>query len=1090
MPPDHGHPGQGDTTRTTAHGHPERGDTKTATAHGHPRRGDTIQQPDTQFYPDFCAVVTRAQTRSADIAQQSEPPKGPRQRRKRRRLNSNDEASEGDEETYHPTEDQGSEELDEPTAWDALDGHAGYGGTPPAIEVDDPGELQLYEFDRDFPSNDDIPTTPAEAIQRDQDQQKLQATHMGMAQREHPPIRKLRQWLRHKKRLPAPGAVANDPYMTELRRNYNFFFIKDGITYRRSRQGHKDQRNPETWHQVLIPPKLVPAILRLLHVHPLSGHFGVSRTFEQARQRYYWPGMAADIKKAVLGCEACIKAKYRTPVKRFPLKQTSSQLPPRFTQFAADLVDMPTTQRGHRHILTLQELTTKWIEAWPLKSARIDDILYTLEQHVFPRYGTGFTLTTDNGRQFISTAMKEVAQRMGIFHHTTRVYEPHANPVERLHRSLGNLLRANTYQENAGADQWDRYLAYALGALNQSPDPSTGFSPFYLMYGQAPVTVADVYTATRPDMPRGTASELANTIYRRQQRSLDLARAQALRKHLVNKAAHDRRLKSCDFEINDWVYVHRPVNPKRLAEAGGRRKLLAYAEGPYQVTEVNTDRGYVKIARGSSRNRQTLTFTDESVSMDRLVKATDWDISALAPPLYWHPWPTGQGHQRHPTNYNRETPPPPFYAPGNTSSGPRPSRVSNSFPQTYTTPPPLITPRQTDNPLPTTWATPLPPQQTPHTPGITARAEEPEITSEAETPYDPELAPEEIQGSDDEQDDLEDGIHLALPITELPPILPMEQDHYPATRQQKRPHTELEEDQEENQPPPKKTVMAPPEPLQTATTQDETEPTNMDEVSAETQQTTPTNEEGPTETNQEGTSSEIPMEDTTTATGNNENPGTPETEETPRPDNHGQELDPTAIQALGMNPKSIAITTITTVAPTPEVQMETLIAPPQERDQTFYSYANLRLDHSATGALGLNPNLIEVIPVVTSRGPPRENDDWAKRRYNITPRRFTPSESPNSPTTTDPNCYDVTDSSSYDTTDSGNRIDNNDQNTTDPGRHTIKPTYAEIVRQNRTQNKGTPIKPGARLAPTPPRPKAPTLTGTRRTESISQRGAL
>jgi hypothetical protein len=202
-------------------------------------------------------------------------------------------------------------------------------------------------------------------------------------------------------------------------------------------------------------------------------------------------------------------------------------------------------------------------------------------------------------------------------------------------------MRASIARDNAPTDQWDRYLPYALSALNMSPDPSTGFSPFYLMYGQAPRTAADVYTGTSPELPSGTPSELAQILRDRQNASLDTARAHALQRHLTNKEAHDRRLRPCDFKVGDWVFVHRPADPRRLAAAGGRRKLLIYADGPYAITEVNMDRGYVKIARGAHPHRQTLTFHDrcgdESISIDRLVKATDEDISALAPPLYWQP---------------------------------------------------------------------------------------------------------------------------------------------------------------------------------------------------------------------------------------------------------------------------------------------------------------------------------------------------------------------------------------------------------------------------------------------------------------------
>ena len=52
-----------------------------------------------------------------------------------------------------------------------------------------------------------------------------------------------------------------------------------------------------------------------VHIHPFSGHYGQSRTQKKAPQLYFWPTMAADIKRWWQNCDSCqrVKAERRKP---------------------------------------------------------------------------------------------------------------------------------------------------------------------------------------------------------------------------------------------------------------------------------------------------------------------------------------------------------------------------------------------------------------------------------------------------------------------------------------------------------------------------------------------------------------------------------------------------------------------------------------------------------------------------------------------------------------------------------------------------------------------------------------------------------
>ena len=62
----------------------------------------------------------------------------------------------------------------------------------------------------------------------------------------------------------------------------------------------------------IFVPKADDLRLRVLHFkhdHPLSGHYGQSRTLDLIRREYTWPGVCTYVKDYVKSCTACACAK-------------------------------------------------------------------------------------------------------------------------------------------------------------------------------------------------------------------------------------------------------------------------------------------------------------------------------------------------------------------------------------------------------------------------------------------------------------------------------------------------------------------------------------------------------------------------------------------------------------------------------------------------------------------------------------------------------------------------------------------------------------------------------------------------------------
>ena len=91
-------------------------------------------------------------------------------------------------------------------------------------------------------------------------------------------------------------------------------------------------------------------------------------------------------------------------------------------------------------------------------------------------------LHSDQGRQFDGLLLKEICQILQIKKSRTSPYHPQFDGlVERLNCTLLSML-ATSAKDNPL--KWEEYLQPICFAYNAGIHSSTGFTPFYLMYGR------------------------------------------------------------------------------------------------------------------------------------------------------------------------------------------------------------------------------------------------------------------------------------------------------------------------------------------------------------------------------------------------------------------------------------------------------------------------------------------------------------------------------------------------------------------------------------------------------------------------------
>lgn len=152
-------------------------------------------------------------------------------------------------------------------------------------------------------------------------------------------------------------------------------------------------------------------------------------------------------------------------------------------------------------------------------------------------------------------------------------YHPQSDgQSERTNRTLEEYLR---HFVSPRQDDWDEYLDLAEFAINDSVNPSTGYTPFFMAYGQNPHTALDLTTEAMVPRAQDFAQEIADTVAHAK---IKLEEAHMRQAEQANK--HRRKV---TFQVGDKV---RLSTTNLQLPSTMSKKLVAKYIGPFTVEKV------------------------------------------------------------------------------------------------------------------------------------------------------------------------------------------------------------------------------------------------------------------------------------------------------------------------------------------------------------------------------------------------------------------------------------------------------------------------------------------------------------------------
>ena len=379
-----------------------------------------------------------------------------------------------------------------------------------------------------------------------------------------------------------------------VRRCKSFVMI-EGELFRRSTTGI---------FQRCVSPEEGQKILYDIHAGDCGHHAGAKTLVAKAnRHGFYWLSAKADAVDIVRRCAGCQRFANQTHLPGSALKTIPITWP--FAVWGLDMVGpFKKAPGGFTHLLVAVDKFTKWVEAKPVTKCDGKTATKFLRDIIY-RFGFPHSTITDNGTNFAKGHMAEFCQEHHIRLDIASVANPQANgQVERANQSILHGLKPRLQEPlERAAGCWVEELPSVLWGIRTSENRSTGFTPFFMVYGAEAVMPTDL----EHDSPRVVSYVEENNETNRQDgldtldEERDLARSRTAIYQQGLRRYHSRRVRTRTFQEGDLVL--------RLKQnKTGMHKLSPPWEGPFAIGRVlGKDSYYLIDVRGGGRTARRPT---------------------------------------------------------------------------------------------------------------------------------------------------------------------------------------------------------------------------------------------------------------------------------------------------------------------------------------------------------------------------------------------------------------------------------------------------------------------------------------------------
>ena len=266
--------------------------------------------------------------------------------------------------------------------------------------------------------------------------------------------------------------------------------LVDGLLYRK--WVYKDEI---TYLQFVLPCEFRKHTV--ISCHDQFGHLGMDKTLILLQERFFWPKMNDNVRHHIRNCERCI---------RFKQKPEWDEMHSIESSYPMEIVHMDFLVIGSKkdpdkeiNVLVVTDHFTCYAQAFVTTSQTAHTVAVMLYEKYLVHYGWPEKLHSDQAGNFESNLIAKLCKIAQVQKIRTTPYHPEGNAqCKRFNQTLLGMIGSLNPNEKR---HWQDWVSTLTHAYNCTCCDSTGFSPYYLMFGRVPRLPIDIeYGVTQPEL--------------------------------------------------------------------------------------------------------------------------------------------------------------------------------------------------------------------------------------------------------------------------------------------------------------------------------------------------------------------------------------------------------------------------------------------------------------------------------------------------------------------------------------------------------------------------------------------------------------
>ena len=317
--------------------------------------------------------------------------------------------------------------------------------------------------------------------------------------------------------------------------------------------------------------------------HDQFGHLGMDKTLVLLQERFFWPKMNDDVRTHIRNCVHCIRFK-QTP-EQAPMETIEMTYPLELIHI--DFLTIGSKQGPNKEInvLVITDQFTHYAQGFITSSQSAKAVVETIYKGFLVQFGWPERIHSDQGGCFESLLIKELCNITDVQKSRTTPYHPQGNAqAERFNHTLIHMIGTLDPKQK---EKWQDWVATVTHAYNCTCCESTGFSPYYLMFGSILRLPIDIhYGVTQPQLMEKSRQNYARKLRAKLNWAFKVAKETNNSEALHQKKYYEKRMRCQKLTPGDLVLV------KQKGSSGNYKIDDKWETNPFKVLEqVMNDKG-------------------------------------------------------------------------------------------------------------------------------------------------------------------------------------------------------------------------------------------------------------------------------------------------------------------------------------------------------------------------------------------------------------------------------------------------------------------------------------------------------------------